>query len=294
MHEHYGKPRSIRQLEIALVITVSFLVIEFIGAILTNSLALLTDSLHMLNDTFALVFALIAAWVAQRPISMKRTYGYYRAEVLAAFLNGIFLWGVVAFIFYEAFQRIMQPAQVQSLNMLIIAVLGLAANTLSALTLSKSKDESLNVKGAFLHVLADALGSVGAILAGLIMFFTGWYQADPLLSMAIAALIFHNSTKLIRESLNVLLEGVPPGIDLESLQRRIVEVKGVDDVHDLHAWCISPNNGCIVSAHVVVEKGVDKRQLTTNLIKILEEEFGIAHPTIQLEDEDYPKAIGEH
>jgi len=294
MHEHLHPLRSTRYLGIALGITISFFIIELVGGILTNSLALQTDAMHMLNDVFALVFALVAAWLAFRPVSVKRTYGYYRAEILAAFLNGIFLWAIVVFIFYEALHRIQQQTPVESLNMLIIAFLGLLANGLSAVTLSRSKDESLNVKGAFLHVVADTLGSIGAISAGLIMFFKGWYQADPLISMMIGVLIFYSSGKLIRDSLNVLLEGVPSHIDVSALERRMLEVKGVKGVHDLHVWCITPTKMCCMSGHVVVEEETNRKKLITTLISMLKQEFGIDHTTIQLEDEGYPKAVGEH
>jgi cobalt-zinc-cadmium efflux system protein len=294
MHEHLHPPRGLRYLGIALGITISFFIIELVGGILTNSLALLTDAWHMLNDVFALIFALIAAWLALRPISVKRTYGYYRAEILAAFLNGILLWVIVVFIFYQAIQRIQQPTEVESLNMLIIAVFGLIANGLSAVTLSRSKEESLNVRGAFLHVVADTLGSIGAISAGLIMFFTGWFQIDPLISMMIGVLIFYSSGKLIRDSLNVLLEGVPSHIDVSVLERRIVELEDVKRVHDLHVWCITPTKMCCMSGHVVVKKGTDRKKLIATLIDMLKEEFGIDHTTIQLEDEGYPKAVGEH
>jgi len=294
MHKHPHPPRSTRYLGVALGITISFFIIELVGGILTNSLALTTDAWHMLNDVLALSFSLLAAWLAVRPITVKRTYGYYRAEILAAFLNGIFLWAIVVFIFYQALQRIQQPPEVESLNMLTIAVFGLAANSLSAVVLSRSKDESLNVRGAFLHVVADTLGSVGAIFAGLIMHFTRWFQADPLISMMIGALIFYSSGKLIRDSLNVLLEGVPPDIDLGALERRIVELKGVKGVHDLHVWCITPTRMCVMSGHVVVKKGVNRKKLISTLISVLKEEFGIDHTTIQLEDEGYPKAAEEH
>ncbi len=248
----------------------------------------------MLNDAFALVFALVAALLAQRPATGKRTYGYYRTEILAAFLNGIFLWVVVVFIFYEAIQRFQRMVEVESLNMLIIAFLGLVANGMSAITLSRSTDESPNVRAAFLHVAADTLGSIGAISAGLIMYFTRWYQADLIISMMIGVLIFYSSGRLVRDSLNVLLEGVPSHIDVSVLERRIIEQKGVKGVHDLHVWCMTPTEMCIMSGHIVVEEGIDKKDLTSNLIRILKEEFGIDHTTVQLEDEGYPKAPGEH
>lgn len=292
MHSH--ESRTTRALAVALGITASFFVIELVGGILTNSLALQTDAFHMLTDVFALAYALVAARIAQRPVTLKRTYGYYRVEILSAFLNGILLWAVVLFIFYEAFQRIQQPADVQSLNMLIIAVLGLVANGLVAATLSRSRNESLNIKGAFLHVVADILGSLGAISAGLIMVFTGWYQADPIASILIGVLVFYSSGKLVRDSVNVLLEGVPPHIDVSALEHRILGLEGVKNVHDLHVWSIADAKMCCMSSHVVVIKGTDGKKLITNLINILKEEFGIDHTTIQLEDEGYPKAANEH
>jgi len=285
---------SLKFLGIALVITITFFIIELIGALLTNSLALLTDAWHMLIDVFALVFAFVASWLALKPVDMKKTYGYYRIEIIAAFLNGIFLWAIVIYIFHEAIERFLHPVEVKSLGMLIIATFGLIANVLSGITLSKYKEESLNVKGAFLHVIADTLGSVGAISAGLIMLFTGWYQADSLISIAIGLLILYSSSRLIKESLNILLEGVPSDIDMDALEKKIIELKEVERVHDLHVWCIAPKKMCCMSGHVVVKKGIDRKRLMTHLIDMLKEEFRIDHSTIQLEDEDYPKAMREH
>jgi len=291
MHSHASTTRA---LAVAMGITAAFFVIELVGGILTNSLALQTDAFHMLTDVVALAYALVAVWLAQRPVTLKRTYGYYRVEILSAFLNGIFLWAVVIFIFYEAVQRIQRPADVQSLNMLIIAVLGLVANGLVVGVLARSRNESLNLKGAFLHVVADVLGSVGAISAGLIMFFTGWYQADPIASIMIGVLVFYSSGKLVRDSVNVLLEGVPSHIDVSAVERRILGMKGVKNIHDLHVWSIADTKICCMSSHVVVEEGTNGKELVTKLIDILNEEFGIDHTTIQLEDENYPKAAHEH
>jgi cobalt-zinc-cadmium efflux system protein len=293
-HHHEHSHTSRKRLGIALGITASFFIIELVGAYITNSLALMADAWHMLNDTSALAFALVAAWIAERPNDIKKTFGYYRTEILAAFLNGIFLVAIVILIFYNAIQKIQNPTIVESSEMLIIAVLGLAANGLSAFVLSKSRSESLNVRGAFLHVVSDTLGSVAVITAGLIMFFTGWYQADSIFSMLVAALVFYGAYRLIRESINVLLEGVPPGIDISVVERRIMEYKCVKGVHDLHVWCITPTKICALSCHIVVEEGTDRRRLTSDLIRMLEAEFGIDHTTIQLEEEGYPKAPNEH
>lgn len=293
-HHHEHSRSSRRNLGIALGITASFFILELVGAYATNSLALLADAWHMLNDASALAFALVAAWIAERPHDVKKTFGYYRTEIIAAFLNGIFLWIIVVFIFYNAIQRLQNPASVEISEMLIIAVLGLIANGLSALVLSRSRSESLNIRGAFLHVVSDMLGSVAVIAAGLTMLFTGWYQADPIFSMLVATLIFYGAYKLIRESVNVLLEGVPSGIDVNAVKRRIMEQEGVKGVHDLHVWCITPTKICAMSCHIVVEGGTDRRKLTSDLIKMLEAEFGIDHTTIQLEEEGYPKAPNEH
>lgn len=292
--QHDPTSRSRSYLAIALAITISFFVIELIGGYITNSIALAADAWHMLNDAVALAFALIAAWIAGRPSDLRKTFGYHRMEILAAFLNGIFLWAVVILIIFSAIQRLQTPAAVASQEMLLIAVVGLAANGLSAGVLSQSKSESLNVKGAFLHVVSDTLGSVAVIVAGLIMLFTGWYPADPIFSMLVAILISYGAYKLIRESINVLLEGVPSGIDMTTVERKIMEQKGVKGVHDLHVWCITPTKICALSCHVVVEEGIDRRELMTNLIAMLDVDFGIDHTTIQLEEEGYPKAHDEH
>jgi len=291
-HDHASRSRS--HLAVALAITISFFVVELIGGYITNSLALAADAWHMLNDAVALAFALIAAWIAGRPSDLRKTFGYHRTEILAAFLNGIFLWAVVILIIFSAIQRLQTPATVASLEMLLIAVIGLAANGLSAGVLSRSKSESLNVKSAFLHVVSDTLGSVAVIAAGLVMFFTGWYQADPIFSMLVAILISYGAYKLIRESINVLLEGVPPDIDMATVERKIIEQKGVKGVHDLHVWCITPTKICALSCHVVVEEGIDRRKLLSDLIAVLDAAFGIDHTTIQLEEEGYPKAHDEH
>ena len=291
-HDHASRSRS--HLAVALAITISFFAVELIGGYITNSLALAADAWHMLNDAVALAFALIAAWIAGRPSDLRKTFGYHRTEILAAFLNGIFLWAVVILIIFSAIQRLQTPATVASLEMLLIAVIGLAANGLSAGVLSRSKSESLNVKSAFLHVVSDTLGSVAVIAAGLVMFFTGWYQADPIFSMLVAILISYGAYKLIRESINVLLEGVPPDIDMATVERKIREQKGVKGVHDLHVWCITPTKICALSCHVVVEESIDRRKLMSDLIAVLDAVFGIDHTTIQLEEEGYPKAHDEH
>jgi cobalt-zinc-cadmium efflux system protein len=294
MHQHEESFKTRRNIALAFLVTFSFCILELVGGFITNSLALTADAWHMLNDALALLFALAAAWVSTRPVDMSKTFGYYRAEILAAFLNGVFLLGVMIIILYDALLRLLNPQPVRSVEMLIIAVLGLAANGLSAVLLYEGRNKSLNVKGAFLHVIADILGSVAVIAAALIILFTQWYQADPILSMVVGVLVFYGAYQLIRDSVNVLLEGVPKGIDVSMVERRIKEQKGVKDVHDLHVWCITPTRVCALSCHIVLEKDADRKQLTSDLIAMLEQEFGIDHTTIQLEEEGYPKAGSEH
>ena len=241
-----------RRLGVALGITLLFFSLELIGGILTNSLALLTDAWHMLNDVIGLAFSIGASFVALKPATIKKTYGYYRIEIIAGFLNGIFLWAIVAFIILEAVQRIQQPQHVDSLSVFIIALLGLAANGLSAIVLSKSSRSSLNVKGAFLHVLSDLLGSLGVILAAVIMLLTGWYQADAVVSIFVGVLVFYGSGRLVFESLNILLEGVPGDVDISSL----------DEGHrnySLHELLIAAEAASAMEVrHFVIHPGPDK------------------------------------
>jgi len=286
--------KSVRALKVAFTVTLVFFFVELVGGFMFNSLALVSDAWHMLNDVFALLFALLASWVARRPLDDRKTFGYYRSEVVAAFLNGIFLCVVVVYIFYEAFLRLMSPVHVEGLGMLVVALLGLMANGVSAYVLHGSEGGSLNVRGAFLHVVADIFGSVGAISAALIIYFTGWFLADSIISLLIGLLILYGSGRLIMDSLNVLLEGVPPHINLKAVEEKILGESGVVGVHDLHVWCVTPDKMCILSAHVVVGEGVDQRSLLSRLIEGLKRDFGIDHVTVQFETGDFPKAVNEH
>ncbi|MEM3385107.1 MAG: cation diffusion facilitator family transporter [Nitrososphaeria archaeon] len=281
-------------LKVSFTVTLIFFFVELFGGFLFNSLALIGDAWHMLNDVFALFFALLASWAAQKPLDERKTFGYYRSEVVAAFLNGVFLCVIVVFLFYEAFLRLMNPVFVEGFGMLVVAISGLLANGVSAYVLHKSEEGSLNVRGAFLHVMADILGSLGAISAALIIYFTGWFLADSIISIFIGLLILYGSGKLIHESLNVLLEGVPSHINLKSVEEKILGEDGVESVHDLHVWCVTPDKMCILTAHVVVGDYVDQRNLLSRLINDLKRDFGIDHVTIQFETKGFPKALNEH
>jgi cobalt-zinc-cadmium efflux system protein len=272
------------RLKLALAISCIYFFAELIGGFLTNSLALLSDAGHMLSDIAALALSLFAFRIAKRPATVSSTYGYHRAEILAALFNGLSLWLIVGVIFAAAYSRFLDPPVVESYGMMIVASLGLLVNVVAGAILYGSHHHNLNLRGAFLHVVSDALGSVGAIAAGLIMLFTGWYVADPVISILIGLLILHSSWNLIKESFSVLMQAVPKGIRLEDVQQALEEVEGVSKVHDLHVWAVT-SDIFTLSAHAVVENGGDFHQVLNGIEDTLKERFNIEHTTIQLETE---------
>jgi cobalt-zinc-cadmium efflux system protein len=257
---------------------------ELIGGFLTNSLALLSDAGHMLSDIGALALSLFAFRIAKRPATVSSTFGYHRVEILAALFNGLTLWLIVGVIFAAAYNRFLDPPAVESYGMMVVASVGLLVNIVAGAILYGSHHHNLNLRGAFLHIVSDALGSVGAIAAGLIMLFTGWYVADPVISILIGLLILHASWNLVKESLSVLMQSVPKGIRLEEVQKCLEEVKGVSKVHDLHVWAVT-SDIFTLSAHAVVENGGDFHQVLNGIEDVLKERFNIEHITIQLETE---------
>ena len=273
-----------QRLKWALVISAVYFFAELIGGFLTNSLALLSDAGHMLSDMAALALSLFAFHMARRPATHSSTYGYYRVEILAALFNGLALWLIVGVIFAAAYNRLFHPPEVHSYGMLIVATLGLIVNIAAGIILYASHHDNLNLRGAFLHVVSDALGSVGAIGAGLIMLSTGWYLADPLISIFIGVLILYSSWSLVKESVSVLMQAVPKGIRLEEVRQTIEEVDGVSKVHDLHVWAVT-SDIFTLSAHAVVENGGDFHQVLNCIEDTLKERFNIEHTTIQLETE---------
>jgi cobalt-zinc-cadmium efflux system protein len=272
------------RLKLALAISSIYFFAELIGGFLTNSLALLSDAGHMLSDIAALALSLFAFRMAKRPATVISTYGYHRAEILAALFNGLTLWLIVGVIFTAAYNRFLDPPAVASYGMLIVASLGLLVNVVAGAVLYGSHHHNLNLRGAFLHIVSDALGSVGAIVASLIMLFTGWYVADPLISILIGLLILHSSWNLVKESLIVLMQAVPKGIRLEDVQQALEGVEGVSKVHDLHVWAVT-SDIFTLSAHAVVENGGDFHQVLNGIEDTLKERFNIEHTTIQLEIE---------
>ncbi len=270
--------------KLAIVLTSATLIAEIIGGIMTNSLALLSDAAHVFGDVFALALSWVAIYLSTLPPTSKRTYGYHRAEVFAALINGVSLLGVSGWIFYEAVHRVMAPEPVKSLPMLVVAVLGLLVNLGVAWIFMKESRDNLNVKSAFLHVLSDAMASGGVIIGGAIMYFTGWYIVDPILSFAIALAILAGAGRVTYEALHILLEGTPKNIDIDKVGARIEEFNFVKDVHDLHIWSICSDYSSM-SAHVYVD--VQSIRAVQNALgsinDMLSDDFGIVHTTIQLE-----------
>jgi len=271
-----------RALALALAITLSLLITELIGGILTNSLALLADAGHMLSDVAALGMSVFAIWMALRPATATRTYGFHRVEILAALANGVTLVIIALFVFWQAAQRLQEPPDVRSLPMLVVATAGLCANLASGTILFRHRRRNLNLRGAFLHVASDALGSVGAISAGIVMLATGWYLADPIISVFIGALILVSSWRLLHESLGVLLEAVPRHVDVNQLEGALKAVPGVEAVHDLHVWTLT--SGFIaLTCHCEMDGRRDTHQVLGDLFRLIHERYGIRHVTIQPE-----------
>jgi cobalt-zinc-cadmium efflux system protein len=271
-----------RALLAALGLTCLFLVVEVIGGWLTNSLALLSDAAHMFTDAGALTLSLFALWVARRPASDRKTFGYHRAEILAALLNGVALCLIVAWIFHEAYGRLREAPPVHSAGMILVASGGIVVNVVCAWLLAPHSRGSLNVRAAFVHVVADLFGSVGALAAGGVMLLTGWYAADALAAFLIGALVLLGAWRLMRESLDVLMEAVPPHIDLDELRRDLETVRGTQAVHDLHVWTLTTGRYAL-SAHAVIDGSVDGDRILDRMRVLLAERFNIAHVTIQLE-----------
>lgn len=268
----------------ALGITTFFMVVEVVGGVLTNSLALLSDAGHMLSDSSALGLSLLAIWLAARPHAPGRTFGYHRAEILAALANGLTLVAISLYVFWAAAQRFSDPPDVQSAPMLVVAVVGLSANGVSAVLLSRLGPGSLNVRSAFLHVLGDALGSVGAIVAGVVMLTTGWFLADPLISVGIGVLILVSAVRVTRESLGIVLEFVPKNIKIEDVTGSLLSVEGVTDVHDLHVWTVT-SGFVALTCHLRVDQGADTAAVLRSAADALGQRYEIRHVTIQPEHE---------
>ena len=296
-HSHapaLGKPGAPHQrsLWIALALTSSFMVAEVIGGVLTGSLALISDAAHMFTDTAALAIALAAMQIAKRPVDARRTFGYHRFEILAAAFNALLLFGVALYILYEAWQRFSEPPSVDSLPMLVVASVGLVVNMISMRLLASGKDGSLNVKGAYLEVWSDMLGSLGVIVGAIVIWLTGWTWIDTVIAVAIGLWVLPRTWILLRASINILLEGVPEGVDVAVVEKALLSLEGVESVHDLHVWAISSGKTSL-SVHLVSAEG-DLEVLTQSAAAIMAKDFEIRHVTVQVERVACAQADGDH
>ncbi|MEU6733468.1 cation diffusion facilitator family transporter [Streptomyces physcomitrii] len=281
------------RLRLALGITLTVMVVEIVGGLVADSLALIADAAHMATDALGLAMALLAIHFASLPPSDRRTFGYARAEILAALANCLLLLGVGGYVLYEAIDRFLTPAATEGGPVVVFALVGLVANLISMLILIRGQQESLNVRGAFLEVVADALGSVAVLVSAVVIMTTGWQAADPLASLLIALMIVPRTVKLLRETLDVLLEAAPKGVDIAEVRAHILALDGVEDVHDLHAWTITSGMP-VLSAHVVVApdflSGIGNEKMLHELQGCLGDHFDVEHCTFQLE----PSGHAEH
>lgn len=273
-----------KKLTFALTLTVTFLVVEVVAGFITQSLALLSDAAHMFTDAAALAIALVAIKIAKRPADDKRTFGYQRFEILAALFNALMLFVVAIYILYEAYQRFTQPPEIQSMGMLIVASLGLIINLISMKILMSSATENLNMKGAYLEVLSDALGSVGVIIGAIVIYFTQWYWVDTIIAVAIGFWVLPRTWILLRQSINILLEGVPEEIDVEQLREDLLNLEGVESIHQLKVWAITSKN-IHLTVHLFAPTA-DRNALYHAAYEMLSHKHGIAEITLQIEEDE--------
>ena len=281
-HDH-TRNASQRSLTIALVLTTGFLAVELIGGIVAESLALISDAAHMFTDAAALAIALLAIRVAQKPPDRKRTFGYHRLEILAAAFNALLLMAVAVYILYEAWRRLQQPPDIHSATMIAIAVLGLVVNLVSMRVLASSQQDSLNMRGAYLEVWADMIGSIGVIAGALVIRFTGWSWVDPLVAVGIGLWVIPRTWSLLASSVNVLLEGVPEGLDVREVRAALLRIPGVTELHDLHLWALTSGRHTL-TVHLVCGVGTEPAQTVLPAARaMLASQFGITHSTVQCE-----------
>ncbi len=291
-HNHAAGANS-KMLAIALGLTTTFLIAELIGSFVFNSLALLSDATHMFTDSAALAIALAAVKIGQRPADDARTFGYRRFEILAATFNALLLFAVAGYILWEGIARFMKPTEIQSTGMLVVASAGLIINIIAMKLLSAGKDQSLNIKGAYLEVWADMLGSIGVIFGALVIIFTGWQWVDPLVAIGIGLWVLPRTWILLKSTTQILLEGVPRGIDLAELRAAISATPGVAGVHDLHVWSMTSDEHSL-SAHVELGVGADFEAVRSTVATMLHDRYEIEHATIQVEREACDDAAGLH
>jgi cobalt-zinc-cadmium efflux system protein len=290
-HSHFGEiaRQTSSRLALALAITLAFVVIEAIAGYAANSLALLSDAGHNLTDVFALCLSWVAIRLSQRPSSARHTYGFHRAGILAALVNSLTLILMSLWIFFEAYQRLVTPPEVQPVLLVLVGALALAVNLGTALLIRRGSEQDLNLRAAFVHLMGDVFTTAGAILAGVVIFFTGWYWMDALVSILIGGLILYNAWKILRETVDILLESTPRDVDMAKLVADMHGVEGVRGVHDLHVWSINQSLRTL-SAHIVTDDQAISAgaALQRGLNELLAHNYGIAHATLQLECADCP------
>jgi cobalt-zinc-cadmium efflux system protein len=286
-----------RRLLVVLGVTSVYLVTELVGGYLTGSLALLSDAVHMLTDIAALCLGLLTLWISTRPASSAKTYGYLRAEILGALLNGLFLWLLVAFIWIEAVGRLRNPRPVSGLGVMAVAIVGIGVNTFSAWMTSTDTPggprRGMAIRAVFVHVISDLVGSVGVLASGALNYFTGWMQADPAVSILIGCLVLYGSWGLVREGVDILMESVPSHIDLDEMRNDLLAVSGTEEVHDLHVWCLTTRQ-IALSAHAVVAADADRDRVLAEMCHLLQTKFDIHHLTLQLERDNRREREPEH
>lgn len=287
-HSHHHNAKHEKPMWWAFAITLTFLVIEVVGGVWSNSLALLSDAAHMATDVLALGIALFALRMGQKPADAKRTYGYARMEAIGALVNGTMLFLLAVYILIEAVQRFIQPPEVMSIGMMVVAVCGLVANLVSMRLLHAGSEENLNVKGAYLEVWADMIGSIGVLIGAGIIWLTGWTIIDPIIAVLIGLWVLPRAWSLVKEAVNVLMEGVPQGMNRDEVHAAMMAMDGVLSVHDLHLWSLQSKEP-LMTAHVVLsDEQADPHALRRALTLMLHERFGIDHATLQIESEACP------
>ena len=292
-HSHAEGRDHVRRLRLALAITAAFLLAEVVGGLLSNSLALLADAGHMLTDVAALALSLFVAWFSRQPHDQRRTYGYLRWEILAAFINGATLLLLSVWIAFEAILRLRHPEVIASGVMLAIAIGGIIANVAAALVLHPASDASLNLRGAYLHVVGDLLGSAATVIAALLVRFTGWLVADPIVSILMTLLIVRGAWRLVRESVDVLLESTPSHISLGTIRKQLEVIPGIESVHDLHVWMVT-SKVVAMSVHAIVREP-ERHQHVLEHVHDAMLLFGIQHVTVQLERREmYEREVHLH
>ena len=290
-HEHHGHAHSHAHMEGqapkaiigAMIVTLIFMVVELVGGWLANSLALISDGAHMLTDVGAMLLSLFAIWIARRPYSGSMSFGYHRAEILGALASGLLIWAIAGVLVYEAFARLQAPPEVHGKIFFVVATIGLAANFLSMKMLHSSKEHNINVRAAYLHLISDALGSVGAIIAGLVIWLTGWRLIDPIVTFFFAVLMVISSWSLLKEAVAVLMESAPSWIPLDQVKKQLLTVPHVSEVHDLHVWTVSTGR-LALSVHLIAKPSTNVLSAANTLLR---SKYGIYHTTIQVEDPEH-------